>query len=126
MLQVHCSVLWKKELYKVKLLIFFSSKTVKTTWQFLIIFSLIYLLSYLWVCQSLTSQHLSVVRALNFKSRGCGFDSLAGQHNNYYLSFERDFKPRPSMTVLYTEHVKELGGALSSFVLYLCTTPRNN
>ena len=27
------------------------------------------------------------------------------------------------MTVLYVEHVKEPGGALSSFVLYPCTSP---
>ena len=30
------------------------------------------------------------------------------------------------MTVLYTEHVIDPGGALSSFVLYPCTIPRNN
>ena len=35
-------------------------------------------------------------------------------------------KPRSRVTVLYTEHVKEPGGILSSFVLYPCTIPRNN
>ena len=35
-------------------------------------------------------------------------------------------KPRSHVTVLYAEHAKEPGGALSSFVLYPCTTPSNN
>ena len=35
----------------------------------------------------LTSPHSSVVRVLDLKTRGCGFDSWAGQPNNYSLSF---------------------------------------
>ena len=35
-------------------------------------------------------------------------------------------KPKSRVTVLYAEHVKEPGGAHSSFVLYPCTFPRNN
>ena len=67
-----------------------------------------------------------LVRALDLKTRGCGFDSRAGQPNNYKLSFGWDFKPRSHAAVLYTEHVKELGGDLSSLVLYPCTIPSNN
>ena len=48
--------------------------------------------------------HNSVGRALDLKTRGCGFDSGAGQPNNY--QFGRDFQPRSRVTVLYTEHVK--------------------
>ena len=32
----------------------------------------------------------------------------------------------PCDGAIYTEHVKEPGGTLSSFVLYPCTIPRNN
>ena len=32
-----------------------------------------------------TSPHSSVFRALDFKTRGCGFDSQAGQPNDYQL-----------------------------------------
>ena len=31
--------------------------------------------------------HSSVVRTLDLKTRGCGFDSRTGQPYNYYLSF---------------------------------------
>ena len=36
-----------------------------------------------------------------------------------------DVTPRLRVTVLYTKHVKEPGGILSSFVLYPFTIPRN-
>ena len=35
----------------------------------------------------ITSPHVSVGRALDLKTRGCVFDSRAGQSNSYYLSF---------------------------------------
>ena len=35
-------------------------------------------------------------------------------------------KPRNRITILYTEHEKESGGALGSFALYPCTILRNN
>ena len=56
----------------------------------------------------------------------CGFESPAGQLKLLKMSFGRDVKPGSRVTVLYTEHVKEPGGILSSFVLYPCTIPRNN
>ena len=34
-----------------------------------------------------SSPHSSVVRVLDLKTRGFGFDPRAGQPNNYYLSF---------------------------------------
>ena len=71
-----------------------------------------------------TSSHSSVITVLDLKTRGCGFDSRAGQPNNYLLSFRLDFKPRSRVTVLYAENIKEPGGALSSFVLYPCTVLR--
>ena len=36
-----------------------------------------------WIYTFGTSQHSSVVRALDLKTRGCGFDSRAGQPYNY-------------------------------------------
>ena len=39
---------------------------------------------------------------------------------------DETLKPRSRVTVLHTEHVKEPGGALISFVLYPCSIPRNN
>ena len=56
-------------------------------------------------------------RELDLKTLGCGFDSRAGSPNKYLIVFGWDFKPRSRVTVPYTEHVKELGGALCSFVL---------
>ena len=67
-----------------------------------------------------------LVRVLDLKTHGCGFDSPASQSNNYLLSFRSDCKPRSFVMVLYTEHIKEPGGALGSFVLYPCTIPCNN
>ena len=37
---------------------------------------------------AITSPHSSVVRVLDFKTRGCGLDSRAGQPNSYCLSDE--------------------------------------
>ena len=51
--------------------------------------------------------HSSMVRALDLKTRGCGFDSLTITNR------------------LSDEHIKEPGVALSSFVLYPCTIPCN-
>ena len=65
-----------------------------------------------WKLCHATSPLSSVVRALDLKTRGCGFYSWAGQPNNYQLPFGCDFKPRSRVTVLYTEHIKEPGGAL--------------
>ena len=42
------------------------------------------------------------------------------------LSSGNRLKPRSRVTVLYTEDIKEPGGAFSSFLLYPCTIPRNN
>ena len=73
----------------------------------------------------ITSPHGSFARTLDLKTRGCGFDSQAGQPNNYLLS-DVTLNLGFCVTLLYTEHVKEPEGALSSFVLYPCAIPRNN
>ena len=73
-----------------------------------------------------TSPHSSFGRVLNFKTGGCGFNSLACQPKSYSSSFGWDFKQRSHVTLLYSEHVKEPGGALSTFILYPCTLPSNN
>ena len=73
-----------------------------------------------------TSRHSSAGRALYLKTQGCGFDSWAGQPNNYESSFRWDFKPRSHLMVLYTEHIKKPGGTLNSFILYPCTIPHDN
>ena len=52
---------------------------------------------------------------------GCGLKSTAGR-----LKVLIVLRVRSRVTVLHTEHIKEHGGPLSSFVLYPCTTPRNN
>ena len=54
-----------------------------------------------------TSPHSSVVRALDLKTRGCGFDSRADQPA-ITNCLPDETEPRSRVTALYTEHVNPL------------------
>ena len=75
----------------------------------------------------LPNPHNAVGRALDLKTRGCGFDSRAGQPK-LIIIFSKDETPGSRLTVLCIHKAcnKETWGVLSNFVLCCCTTPCSN